>query len=423
MLMRLRNHDRPVKVEVHDGIKWENSSGLACQYTGIASRTQLLSIPEFIREACRRGVDCSALEECHELKSYSVEELITMPPAEFLLYPILKPGTYNLIYGASGVAKTWFALHLALSLSLGRSPFPGWDFRGVAQNVLYCAGEMSEGDYGERIAALLAGQKQNGNFHLVRENLDIAAEESQKSILKTIAAEGDRIVFFDNLVTLSENGHTEGQFDKIRKFFEQLKKAGISVFLVHHENREGGYKGTAKIEQVADQSIHLLQAGDGNKIGLLVKPEKIRNTARSEQPSFRTEFDPKLPVDPWPVYKPTKEELRRLDEDDPLDEIGRNAGKRRNNHQLAWFYMSEDDKAIAIIDDMLSGCTDDVIAANLVVKERVLSAFKGDHGICEDILRKHMPEATKKAKKECAKASPAELAKFLWELVRKQVAK
>ena len=417
MLNRLRNHDCSVKVEVHDEIRWESNLSWDRE-RGFATKTQLLSIPEFIREASRRGVDCSALEECHELRVIPAKELIKIPPEEYILYPILKPGTYNLIYGASGVAKTWFTLHIALSLSLGCSPFPQWEFHGVAQKVLYFAGEMSDSEYGQRINALLNGQKPNDNFDLIRENLDIAAEEDQKRIMKTITDKGVQIVVFDNLVTLSSNGHTDGQFGMIQKLFDKLKKERISVILVHHENREGGFKGTAKIEQVADQSLHLLQAGNGRKIELLVKPEKIRNTARSEQPSFRTEFDPKSPVVPWEIFKPTKEELRRLDEDDPLDEIGRNAGKKRNNHQLVWNYMSEDAKAIAIIDDMLSGCMDDIIAANLVVREQAIIAFKEDHGICEDSLKKHMPEATKKTENQSSKVATPELAWFLWQMIR-----
>ena len=82
--------------------------------------------------------------------------------------------------------------------------------------------------------------------------------------------------------------------------------------------------------------------------------------------------------------------------------------------------MSEKAKATAIIDDMLSGCMDDVIAANLVVREKALVAFKEDHGISEDALKEFMPDAVKKAEKQFGKVTTAELAAVIWELIQKK---
>ena len=419
MLSRLRGHNRSVKVDVFESIQWTADSLLKPEeYTGTPAKVRTLSVPEFVKEASDRGIDCSALEDHIRLTSLSVEELLSLPPKEYILYPVLKPGTYNLIYGASGVAKTWFALNLALALSQGKSPFPSWEFRGKPQPVLYFAGEMDESDYGERISALLNAHP-NVNFHLIREDLDLSLEGDQSRVLNEIMEHKAKVVFFDNLVTLAANGHMEGQFSKIWSFFQKLKRMQVSIELIHHENREGSFKGTAKIDQLADQSIHLFGTGNSEKIELLVKAEKIRNTARSEQPAFRTTFDPKTPGAHWDVFKLTKEERCRLDADDPLDEIGRNMGKRRNNHQLAWRYLSDDAKAIAIIDDMLSGCPDDVIAANLVVREQVLTAFKEEQGLCEDILKKHLPAAEDTATNQTGSMPGSNiLAPLIWESIR-----
>ena len=419
MLSRLRGHDRSVKVDVFESIQWMANSPLKPEeYTGTPASVRTLSVPEFLKEASGRGIDCSALEDHIRLTSLSVEELLSLPPKEYILYPVLKPGTYNLIYGASGVAKTWFALNLALALSQGKSPFPGWEFRGKPQSTLYFAGEMDSSDYGERISALLNAHP-NVNFHLIREDLDLSLEGDQSRVLNEIMEHKAKIVFFDNLVTLATNGHMEGQFSKIWSFFQKLKRRQVSIELIHHENREGSFKGTAKIDQLADQSIHLFGTGNSEKIELLVKAEKIRNTARSEQPAFRTTFDPKTPGAQWHVFKLTKEERCRLDADDPLDEIGRNLGKRRNNHQLAWRYLSDDAKAIAIIDDMLSGCPDDVIAANLVVREQVLAAFKEEQGIREDILKRHLPAAEETATNQTGSMPGSNiLAPLIWESIK-----
>ena len=422
LLKRLRNHDRAVWIKVLENIEWKDNTQTDGTWCGTPGRERRLPIPAFIRECECLGIDCSALDDRRELRAYSIEELMNFPDPGYIIYPVLKPGTYNLIYGASGVAKTWFALHLALSLSQGYSPFPGWEFRGQPQGVLYLAGEMDEEIFGERLSLLLADQVPRGRFRLIRENLDITTEKDQARVKETIAALDARIVFFDNLVTLASNGHTEGKFDKIRELFDFLKNRKISVVLVHHENRDGAFKGTAKIEQIADQSIHLFRAGDGEKIELLVHPEKIRNTSRSEQPAFRTEFDPSHPFAQWPAYKLTPEERRRLDEDDPLDEVGQNIGKKRNNQQRAWVYLDDDERAAAIIDDMLTGCPDDVIAANLAVRMRVIVEFKRQYGITEEALKKHLPDAKKLADRNCGKTTPEVLAPELWKLMRDDAA-
>ena len=158
------------------------------------------------------------------------------------------------------------------------------------------------------------------------------------------------------------------------------------------------------------------------KLVKLVKAEKIRMTARSEQGAFRTEFDLQKPLAIWPVFPLTEEERRRLDEDDPLDEVGQNVGKKRNNQQRAWGYLDDDERAAAIIDDMLSGCPDDVIAANLAVRMRVIVEFKRQYGITEEALKKHLPDAKKLADRNCGKTTPEALAPELWNLMKDDAA-
>ena len=371
-------------------------------------------------------MNAAGRQDKDNLAAKTMDELISTPERKFVLSPVLKEGFYCLIYGGSGVAKTWFALHIAIALSHGKTPFAQWQFHGAPMNVLYIAGEMELGEYGRRIKNLLAEQRTNQRFRLVRDDLDLTTEPDQAKIAATIREHASRAVVLDNLSTLATNGHTEGQFQKILKFFKQLQRQGIIVLLVHHENREGGFKGSGKIELVADQSLHLFATGRGDKIELLVQAEKIRMTARSKQNSFRTEFDLQNPVAVWPMYPLNEEERRRLNEDDPLDEIGRNIGKKRNNHQLAWRFMTDDARAVAIIDDMLSGCPDDVIAANLVVREQALRTFKDEQGICEDALKMHLEDAAREASREIGTDVPPTsnvLAPKIWALFKKERAK
>jgi hypothetical protein len=253
---------------------------------------------------------------------------------------------------------------------------------------------------------------------LVREDLDLTTPEDQERLIKAVKNQKSQVIVLDNLSTLAMNGHTEGQFEKMLALIRKLQTTGIIVILVHHENREGDFKGSGKIELVTDQSLHLFPAGNGDKIELLVRAKKIRMTSRSEQTAFHTEFDPQNPSAVWPTRDLTSEERRRLDEDDPLGEVEMN-GKKRNDKRLAWQYLNDDERAVAIICDMLSGCHDDVIAANLAVRVIAVIEFKQQFGITEKAMKQHLPTARKLAEENLGKKiTPEDLAPEIWKLLK-----
>jgi KaiC/GvpD/RAD55 family RecA-like ATPase len=415
-----QKHGLKIAFQVFDGVTWTNNAFF--METGTYESSRDVSFDDLKVEAAKYGVDVgeSIAVAPTELRIYSMDELMKLKPKDFVLYPLLKEGFYCLIYGGTGVAKTWLALHLAISLTQGIAPFDKWEFRGKGPlDVLYVAGEMKPEEYGKRIKELLDEQeKSNPHFGLVREDIDLTKSEDQERVINTINKHGSQVVVFDNLSTLAMNGHTEGQFEKVLALIRKLQADGITVILVHHENREGGFKGSGKIELVADQSLHLFPAGNGDKIELLVRAEKIRMTSRAEQTAFHTEFDPNQPTEVWPTRSLKKEERRRLDEDDPLGEVEMNVGKKRNDKRLAWRFLNDDDRAIAIIDDTLSGCRDDVIAANLAVREIAIVEFKQQFGITEDALNHHLPMARELAEKNEGKITPNALASEIWKRLK-----
>ena len=404
---------------VFDGVTWmRNAFGMD---TGIYKGSRVLSFDELKVEAAKYGVDVGESHACTDDAPHidSMDELMALEPKEFFLYPLLQEGFYCLIYGASGVAKTWFALHIAIALTQGTIPFEGWEFRGKAPlNVLYVAGEMRREEYGKRINELLAEQKTNPRFGLLREKLDLTTPEHQARVRNAVKKQKSKVVVLDNLSTLADNGHTEKQFKKIHSFIEDFQADGLTVILVHHENREGEFKGSGRISLVADISLHLFRAGNGTIIELLVQPDKARSVSSAEFPPFHTEFDPKNPTAVWSSCPLKPEERCRLDIDDPLGEVEMNIGKKRNDHHLAWQYLNVDERAVAIIDDMLSGCHDDVIAANLAVREIAVKDFKQEHGITEEALSEHLSDAKDCAKKNHGKITTDILALEIWNQLK-----
>ena len=125
---------------------------------------------------------------------------------------------------------------------------------------------------------------------------------------------------------------------------------------------------------MADQSLHLFATGKSDKIELLIRAEKIRMTAKNEQGAFRTEFNPKNPCAVWPAFPLTEEEKHRLNEDDPLDEVGQNVGKKRNNQQ----------RAVRWIEG--SRRTDEATITNCA-KYRVLRQLTGSRSVQSSVMR------------------------------------
>jgi KaiC/GvpD/RAD55 family RecA-like ATPase len=404
---------------VFDGVTWmRNAFGMD---TGTYKGSRVLSFDELKVEAAKYGVCCPSdiADDAKALHVFSLSDLLGLKPEEYVLYPVLKPGFYCLIYGGSGVAKTWVALHLAIALSQGETPFDKWAFRGNAPlNVLYVAGEMSVNEFGERLRKLLEKQEANPCFKFIREDLDLTNADDQERIVKVVNEQKSKIVVLDNLSTLATNGHMEGQFEIVLALIRNLQATGIIVILVHHENREGDFKGSGKIELVADQSLHLFSAGNGEKIELLVRAEKVRSTSKSEQTAFRTVFDPKKPVSVWPTFDLTAEERHRLDIDTPLDETGPNIRKARSKNQLAWEYLDFDDRAVAVIGAMLRGTPDDEIANTVGVVEEEIADFKKQHGISSEVLKLHLPEIYERVKKVEKNITPDMLAIEIWNSLR-----
>ncbi len=413
-----QKHGLKTAFQFFDGVSWWSRNAFGIE-AGSYKTSRILSLTELKAEASKYGIGSAESPVAANLRVLSMDELLKIKPEDYVLYPVMKPGFYCVIFGGSGVSKTWGALHIAVSLSQGQAPFKHWEYRATAPcNVLYVAGEMRESEYGDRLRKLLADQKANPHFGLIRADLDLTTEEDQETILKAVKEQKSRVVVLDNLSTLATNGHTEGKFGKVLGFIRKLQAAGIIVLLVHHENREGGFKGSGKIVLVADLALHLFSAGKGDKVEFLMRAEKVRTTSKAEQISFHVVFDPSSPKAIWETKKLTPEERRRLDEDDPLGEVEQNIGKKRNDKRIAWSFLNDDERAVAIIDGMLSGCLDDVIAADLAVREIVISDFKQQYGISKEAIQQILPVAKTSVKNLKENYTSEMLAKKVWNLLK-----
>ena len=411
-------HEVDIEFKVFDQVEWAEprSSSPYEQWGEYISAERILSLNDFLFEAGEFGVHTAIKSKT--LRCYSERELRALPERPYILDPILKPGHYCLIYGGTGVAKTWFTLAMALGISRGESFIDYWGYEGKARKVLYVAGEMEPEMFGERLQKL--SSLESKNFLLVRENLNLVDSADQERLLDTIAERGSQVVILDNLTTLAERGAYENGFGKLLALINRLKESGIAVVLVHHENKAGEFKGTTKIKDVAEMSLHLVKAPGKSGINLYVNADKVRGKADKSTVAFKVHFDPSLPYGKWHISELSDSERRIFGEDDPFCSGTEFAAKKTKHGLLAWKFMDDDSRAIAIVADALEGSSLDVTAANRTIPVSAVEEFADEFELTDENIQRHCEALRQKVKQEKGdKAdSPKLLAPEIWEQMK-----
>ena len=408
-------HDIHIEFRIFEHVSWEQSPcNLYEQWGECTAKERVLSLNDFIFEAGELGVH--TVIKSKTLRCYSDHELRSLPERPYIIDPILKPGHYCLIYGGTGVAKTWFSLAMAMGISSGKSFIDYWGYEGNARKVLYVAGEMEPEMFGERLQKL--SSLESKNFLLVRENLNLVDSADQERLLDTIAERGSQVVVLDNLTTLAERGAYENGFGKLLALINRLKESGIAVILVHHENKAGEFKGTTKIKDVAEMSLHLVKAS-GKGINLYIKADKIRGKADEQATAFKVSFDPNYPNSKWHTSELSDSERRVFGEDDPLGSDIEITAKKTKRKAMSWHYMDDDSKAIAIIADTLAGERVEITAANHTIPTQAVEEFADEFELTDENIHKHLDSAMEKAKSKAGdNVTPDILAPCLWEQIK-----
>lgn len=411
------SHGFNIEFKIWDNVVWNLLSDDSCsKYGEYTTAERVLSLDNFIFEAGEHGIQVNIKSK--KLRCYSDHELRALPERPYIIDPILKPGHYCLIYGGTGVAKTWFSLAMALGISNGKSFIDYWDYSGKAKKVLYVAGEMEPEMFGERLKKL--SQTEAKNFFLIRENLNLVDSVDQERLLNTIAEHGAQVVVLDNLTTLAERGAYENSFGKLLNLINRLKESGIAVVLVHHENKAGEFKGTTKIKDVAEMSIHLVKAPGNTGINLYVNADKVRGKAAKDTIAFKVHFDPDYLNSKWLTSELSDSERRIFGEDDPFSSETEITARKTKRGLLAWKFMSDDDKAIAIIVDILEGNSSAVTAANHSTPEHAVEEFACEFKLTEENIRTHLYAVVEKVKHEKGNKVniPEKLAPYVWQAMQ-----
>jgi hypothetical protein len=203
----------------------------------------------------------------------------TVTPRPFILDPILSPGSAALIWGPSGVGKSFLALGLALAVAGGGS-FLGWT-APRPRNVLYLDGEMSAAAVGARLR-LFGSPPPSLHLWLAADQggrpLDLTTLDGLERLVRGWRKVPDLIVI-DSLSSLvGVRGGDSERWSEMRYFLGLQKRAARAVVMVHHANRDGAMRGLSQRADAMDLIMALRrprdwQPTDGARVELrLEKP-------------------------------------------------------------------------------------------------------------------------------------------------------
>ena len=195
----------------------------------------------------------------------------------YLLKPWLREQESCMVYAATGVGKSLFALSAAIAIA-GRTQFLGWEPEekadGSGWRVLYIDGEMHIADIQERARQLRAGmpglntKAADANLSLLsRQHQDgrtlfpsITEASGQAFVIQQVKDHKFDLVILDNFTTLGEveDENAAASFNSIQQFLLGLKTHGVATMLVHHAGKsEENFRGSSKLAATFETIIHL----------------------------------------------------------------------------------------------------------------------------------------------------------------------
>lgn len=200
-----------------------------------------------------------------DAKDFCKEEF---PEKKYYLGHIIGEQQIILLPGWRGAGKTWFALSLADHITKG-IPFGPWSI-GESVPVLYVDAELPPGDLQQRIKYLNANQERKSPLYIYNDCLmnskgvnraSLLDPIWQKDLKETAIDLGVKVIFFDNISSLSPgiDENAKVAWDPVNQYLLSLRFAGITSVMLHHTGKGGGQRGTSGREDNTDMTIDLKQ--------------------------------------------------------------------------------------------------------------------------------------------------------------------
>lgn len=185
---------------------------------------------------------CSNVHSLHEL------ETMDLPPQLFLIDDFLPLGGAVMVSARPKVGKTFLALQMALAVATG-GKFLG--YRCKERGVLYIDFESDERNMLKRVKAMINTEELPDNVFLMQPESPFefgrvgnGFEHQIESFINTHESANIKLVVVDTY------GHIQGardsrkniyqvEYEEVAKINRWAKKLGITLMLIHHNNKTG----------------------------------------------------------------------------------------------------------------------------------------------------------------------------------------
>jgi RecA-family ATPase len=209
------------------------------------------------------------------LTVFSVDDVDTARPRDYLLKGIISRGEMSLWVGPPKCGKSFLMLHIAYLLSLGRSVF---GLRVKPTKVLYVAAE-GEGGIVNRIKALRDKYGPSPNIHFIAQPADLLHDTGHKNdLLLAIKACDADLVLLDTLSRLMAGGDENSPQDMgtfVRNVSELIHETGAHIAVVHHGTKANNGSGSnprghSSLTGADDCLVEVTKHEDGTRTARIV---------------------------------------------------------------------------------------------------------------------------------------------------------
>lgn len=196
------------------------------------------------------------------------DAMVHREPEPYIVQDLLKPKTLVVIYGEGGTKKSTTMSHLGLCVASGKS----WMiFETNPARVLYINEDMNDDDFSDMIKKEVSGLEIDPTipfYYSSYPGLNLSERKDEGELTLLIQYYQAKLVILDtlsNIMAGDENSKKDTQpiFEALKRIAE---KTGAAFIIIHHSNKQGGYRGSTAIKNSVDRMIKTESASDSGLI-------------------------------------------------------------------------------------------------------------------------------------------------------------
>jgi hypothetical protein len=196
---------------------------------------------------------------------------LELPEKKTFLKPWVTESMLAMVYGWRGIGKTFFVMGVLDSITKAKG-FGPWE-PGEAVPCLFLDGEMSPSDIRTRLNTISPEEDRKAPLYVYSDayaNLlglpraHLGNEPWREKVKAFLKARHVKLVAIDNISSLAHGieENKKESWDPVNQWLLELRFLGISALLLHHENKQGGQRGTTGREDNLDISLRLKAPND-----------------------------------------------------------------------------------------------------------------------------------------------------------------